>query len=55
MTREWGLRLFCGLWGAAFGAAASGVPWTFWAAFGVANATWLLVANWHRNGEPARG
>ena len=49
VSREWGLRIFCGLWGAALGAAFSDVPWTFWATWGVAVASWLLVASWHRD------
>jgi hypothetical protein len=48
VTREWGLRIFCGLIGAAFGAAAQGVSWTWWACWAVAVATWMLVASWHR-------
>lgn len=48
MTRETGIRILFGLFGAAIGAGATGVPWTFWAAWAVALATWLLVASWHR-------
>lgn len=53
MTREWGLRIFCGLIGAAVGAGVSGVAWTWWAAWAVAMGAWLLVASWHRNGDQA--
>lgn len=52
MSREWGLRILCGLIGAAVGAAVEGMPWTWWAAWAVAMASWLLVASWHRNGGP---
>jgi hypothetical protein len=52
VSREWGIRLFCGLIGAAIGAAASDVTWTWWAAWTVAAGTWVLVATWHRNGGP---
>lgn len=53
VSREWGVRLFCGLIGAAVGAAASDVSWTWWVGWAVAVATWLLVASWHRNGTHA--
>lgn len=49
MTREWGIRVLFGLMGAAVGAAAQGVPWTFWLWWSVAFGTWLLVASWHRD------
>jgi hypothetical protein len=50
MSRETGIRVLCGLLGAAFGAAVQEVSWTFWAAWSVAIGAWLLVAWWHRNG-----
>ncbi len=51
MSREWGVRIFFGLIGAAFGAAITDVQWTFWLTWAVAFGAWFLVAHWHRNGH----
>lgn len=48
MTSETAVRVFCGLWGAAIGAAAQGVSWTWWAGWAVAWAALYLIAYWHR-------
>lgn len=36
------------LFGAAVGAAISGVPWTWWAGWAVAWTAFCTVAYWHR-------
>jgi hypothetical protein len=38
----------CGFWGAAVGAAAQGVPLTWWLFWAVAFSAFSLVAYWHR-------
>lgn len=54
MSRETAIRVFCGLWGAAVGAASSGVSWTWWAGWACAWGAFLLIAYWHREEETAR-